>query len=1347
MLEEAYNYISRIKKFREERNVVKSKLAHITDEINSGRYYGPILENKQYYQLQFKKQLNRIKHEINARKDRIDKITDKLQLNLKDIEQKNYDKRQKITQRKALQGRIKEYTVNEGHEQLNKFDDVLKKPLNVINDTNETEENNNYDLDFKMLEEILYKICHESILKDYNDATYNADVVNIQMSIKFQRIKNTKDGKIYLTNYANSATFLMTSKDTIKLCIYATIDEFFKVLLNAESPYKYDKIFHFRYNVAYQKKKLFKNPNAGSYIALPEKVNNSKSCINVKNLDDKCIEYCIMAFLFHNELVKTKKMNDPTRYKKYFDKIKRPDNITYPINLGTDVQPYEKLNDLCINIYQILENNNTFINIYQSKYNSKPENKHLNLLLITDNEKDNSHLVLIKDFSRFSNHFVLNKKNKTYLCENCLIKQFPTKEQCAEHYTRCIKNIQTKVKLPKKGSVMTFQNFNHEFQHPFFCTADFESTLLPIKKEDPMNTEFLQRYQKHVPNSYGIKFNCMHDKYSKPIRINTNPDPETLLKDFVEDLESYAKYAYQLTKSHLNIHDPNFTKGTKLYTNHMDATQCSRCNCNFTETNKKVAHHDHINGNFLSTLCEKCNNNYRYKKFLPVILHNLKGYDSHLFVKALYKYGYVDTVKDNVISCIPNTEQQYISFSKNIVVGHYTDSLTHKTKEISYEIRFIDSFSFMASSIEKIADSIKGKNKEITPKLIKQWRNSFKYCSEQFKNDDQFLTMISKGIYPYDYIDSYDKLNSQTLPSSKDFYSKLNNSSISDKDYKTALNNYKILDCKSFMDYHKYYLTSDVLLLTDIWNNFISKSMNAYNLDPTYYYTAPSLSWDAFLKSALINGKQLELELLSDIDKYNFVESGIRGGLSQISTRYAKANNPDIKNKEHIYVKDIETSQIFYLDANNLYGHAMTQFLPYKNFEWNQDIWTKEKIIKLGDKDDIGYLFEVDLSIHEDLHDYFNNYTPLPINKKVKIKDINQKYTQNITEKQKEKKCKSLYHEQNITKLCCDLSPRKKYVVHYRMLKLALNLGFTLDKVHRVLQFNQAPFMKDYILKNTEFRKQANNDFEKDFYKLLNNSAYGKTMENVRNRIDFKLINSVNKLDKAKRLKRFTIFDEKSDLIGLHLSKCSVTLNKPIYIGQCVLDDSKHLMFDFHYNFVHKHVGIENFNLLFTDTDSLCYHIRNKNFYDIMDKHRDEFDLSSFPKDHRLYDPTNEKVIGKFKVEYSGIELIEFVGLRSKVYSILKDKEKDQYSKKLKGIKSYVVENDITHQKYLDTLRTGIDYYVWQNSIRTFKHEIYTITQQKKALSRSDDKVYICNDNIHTYTHGHKNIPINNNKI
>ena len=190
-----------------------------------------------------------------------------------------------------------------------------------------------------------------------------------------------------------------------------------------------------------------------------------------------------------------------------------------------------------------------------------------------------------------------------------------------------------------------------------------------------------------------------------------------------------------------------------------------------------------------------------------------------------------------------------------------------------------------------------------------------------------------------------------------------------------------------------------------------------------------------------------------------------------------------------------------------------------------------------------------------------------------------------------------------------------------------LKLGVELVKVNKVLKYTQSNFLKKYIMLNTELRIKCKNDFEKDFYKLMNNSVYGKTMENVRNRINFRLINTEDQALRVKNLKRYTIFE--NDLVGVHIQKQKVKLNKPIYLGQCILDDSKYVMYDFHYNFMLQKVKRENIDLLFTDTDSLAYHIRKENIFDIIKNNKSLFDLSDYPKDHELYDPTNKKVIKK----------------------------------------------------------------------------------------------------------------------
>ena len=210
-------------------------------------------------------------------------------------------------------------------------------------------------------------------------------------------------------------------------------------------------------------------------------------------------------------------------------------------------------------------------------------------------------------------------------------------------------------------------------------------------------------------------------------------------------------------------------------------------------------------------------------------------------------------------------------------------------------------------------------------------------------------------------------------------------------------------------------------------------------------------------------------------------------------------------------------------------------------------------------------------------------------------------------------------------------------------------------------------------------------------------------------------------------------------MLGVHLLKKETLLNKPIFLGQCILDQSKHLMYNFHYNFMLKQFKREDIDLLFTDTDSLCYNIRNKNPYDVFLQHKDLFDNSEYPEDHPMYDSTNLKVCGKFKNEAvkKGIvhDISHFVGLRSKVYAykVFGGKE----DKRLKGIKKSVCKKDICFNDYYNTNFTKKGFDIKQNGFRSYKHQIYTETVSKIGLSCYDDKVYLCDNMINTYSLGH----------
>ena len=352
-----------------------------------------------------------------------------------------------------------------------------------------------------------------------------------------------------------------------------------------------------------------------------------------------------------------------------------------------------------------------------------------------------------------------------------------------------------------------------------------------------------------------------------------------------------------------------------------------------------------------------------------------------------------------------------------------------------------------------------------------------------------------------------------------------------------------------------------------------------------------------------------------------FIEKGMRGCISYIAKRHSKANNK--------YMKDYDNTKgntfIMYFDANNLYGWAITQYLPYGNFKW----MTRKEI----DKFDLGlikenglnaYILEVELEYPSELHDFHNDYPLAP--EKLKINsDMLSKYSSSIANNYG-------IRVGEVNKLIPNLGIEKNYVIHYRNLQLHISLGMKVTKVHKILKFKQTDWLKKFVDFNTEKRKNPINNFEKNFLKLLINSVFCNTMENLRRRINVRLIN--NAKDYVKCLSKPTFVSQKifsKNLVAIHKIKSVLVLNKPIYVEFSIPELSKLLMYDFHYGYFKNKYDAR---LLFTDTDSLAYEIGDKNdIYEKIYSDRDLFGFSDYLKNSKFYDVTNKKVIGKMKDE------------------------------------------------------------------------------------------------------------------
>ena len=396
-------------------------------------------------------------------------------------------------------------------------------------------------------------------------------------------------------------------------------------------------------------------------------------------------------------------------------------------------------------------------------------------------------------------------------------------------------------------------------------------------------------------------------------------------------------------------------------------------------------------------------------------------------------------------------------------------------------------------------------------------------------------------------------------------------------------------------------MQSDTLLLADVFENFRNVCIKVYELDPAHFLSLPGLAWQACLKKT-----NVKLELLTDNDMLLMVEEGIRGGIYHSIHRYAKANNKYMKKCN----KNEESSYIQYLDANNLNGWAISQKLPVNDFKWMNNVSKiNEKFIKNYDEDsDKGYIFEVDVNYPKRLHDLHSDLPFLP-------------------ERMKIDKCK---------KLVCNLQVKKRYVLHIRSLKQALDYGLKLEKIHRVIEFN--------IDMNTELRKIAKNDFEKDFFKLVNNAVFGNTMENIRKHRDIKLVTTDKKRSKLVSEPNYHTMNYISeDLSIIEMKRTKVKMNKPIYLGLSILEISKILMYEFWYDYMKPKYG-NNVKLCSMDTDSFIMSIKTEDFYkDIANDVEKRFDTSNYEIDRPLPTEKNKKVIGLMKDELGGRVITELL--------------------------------------------------------------------------------------------------------
>ena len=1017
---------------------------------------------------------------------------------------------------------------------------------------------------------------------------------------------------------------------------------------------------------------------AGSYIDLPKELKNKNAIINMKNENNnKCFLWCVLRALNPSKDKHPSRIDKDLKSK---ENTLNMEGIAYPVDLK-DIKRFEKQNpDISISVLGYSKDERIYpLRISKfTKMKKEDERKH-NIVLLLIKNGDNSHYCLINNLSRLLTSQVNNHGHKLYFCLNCL-SGYDDMEKLDKHKEYCSENESIKINMPPPDTYLKFKNFLYSERAPFAIYADFECYNKPIHTNTPdPNKSYTKKLTKHEPASFVYYIKSFNENvYKSQLR--------TYIKEEEEDpdvIDVFINWLEEDVKQIANLGNEKMIITAKEEEEFKQASNCWICRKKLN-LEDRVRDHCHFTGRYRGAAHNQCNLKYSKPNNISVFFHNLTGYDSHLFIKKL-------GVTEGNIDCIPNNEEKYISFSKTIKTGEYTNK-KGETKDKYFKIVFKDSMKFLLSSVEALVNNL--------PK------DGFKNLEKYF-SPEQVKLLKQKGFFPYDYMDDIEKLKIKKPPKQEAFYSKLTGHGINNINYQHVLKVWKTWKMKTFKEYLKLYNETDVLLLADVFENFRDVCLKNYGLDPVYYFTAPGLAWDACLKMTNIS-----LELLTDSDMLLMIEKGIRGGISIISNRYGEANNKYMKD----YDKTKLSKFLMYLDANNLYGWAMTQKLPVHSFKWmsNKEIENifNNRIVQVWEKTPC--ILEVDLEYPEELHDLHNDYPLCP---------------------------ERVECDNGVKKLIPNLRHKNNYVIHYKNLIQCLRLGMKLKKIHRGLKFVESAWLKPYIDTNVILRTQAKNNFEKDFFKLMNNAVFGKTMENIRNRVNIKLVNTGEKFKKLVAKPNYEsriIFNE--NLVSVHMKKTSLTMNKPVYLGMCILDLSKTLMFDFHYKYIKPKYG-KQAKLLFTDTDSFLYEIQTEDFYkDISGDVKDRFDTSEYPKGHPSGIPTgiNKKVLGMFKDEAEGKVIKEFVGLRAKLYSF--KTEEGEENKKCKGIKKAVVAKSIRHENYKTCLQNGKEQLRRQTIIRSYEHDLYLEEVNKIALSAADDKRYLLKDSFDTLAWGHYKI-------
>lgn len=1023
----------------------------------------------------------------------------------------------------------------------------------------------------------------------------------------------------------------------------------------------------------------------GCFINILPWLKDKRCVINVRNNDKECFKWAFLSVAHYND-IKDHRYR-VTQYKKY-EKLYDFSDMVFPARMK-DIDIFNRNNrskQICVNVFGVDSENCTTIPLKISKDAINPDFIKYNVMLYDDGMSCNEHYVGISDVGRL---FGRTGRNRHEFCYNCI--NLVTKKSWKKHTQLCSKMNMQSVSVPtvefeenteyEHAIYQEFDSIAKLCSHEYAVYADFEALCTPVDNQCENNTDTV-KIAKHDPCGFAYCVLRKNEVVSHKVYRGEN-SVYRFFSSIMYEVKR-IKEIYDGGISMLALTDEE----NYLYE---ETNECHICKKEIDSHDQKVRDHNPFTGDFRGPAHADCNAQYTLKKAkIPVVLHGFRNYDAHLIIEGFQHFG-------NRIHVIPSNSEKFIS----IICDNFV---------------FLDSTLFLNEKLSTLVSNLKGK---IQVDVVEDFEMKFAPLIDIF-GFEKAVALSRKGVYPYDYMDKMEKFSETSLPSKHLFFNQLTQEHVSDEDYDYAQWIFEKY-CTTMGDYHDLYLLTDALLLGVVFEYFRKITIQHYRLDPLHYFSLSQYSLDAAL---LMSGARLEK--LTDLDMYTFFEASLRGGISTIATREAFAKNKHLNNCDD----PEQSTYLCYLDKVNLYGESFLHKIPISDFKWIKqskvDKLTAADVMKWDPEGCTGYTLMVDLEYPPEIH-WRDNDLPLCPEKIAIPKTALSGYQRLNIKKQK------IIYSEKIKKLIPHLGKRIEYVVHYRNLQFYLKMGMKLTKIHRVVKYTQDAWMREYVLFNANMRKHAENTFEKNLFKFFVNAVFGKTIEQVRTRRRIIIINNEDNLLKYLKsplVKTFHILNK--NLAIVELINGHVTLDKPVYIGVTVLDLAKLFLYEFHYKF--KEFYNDNVKLLFTDTDSLAYMVKTEDIYKDFWKLRQVMDFSDYPKDHFLFSEKNKKRIGCVKDEGNSKVFTHFVGLAPKLYSFL---GVDVYKNAAKGVKKSVVKKSLRHDMFIKCLRFQKSYKTKVTSIRSFKHKLYTIQQNKVGLRCFDSKKYILPSGVNTLSFNH----------